>query len=680
MMFFDQLRRSDSRLRSLTWGIFAGLLMLLVGLWWIQIVSGRDYEANLQTQAFRTVRVPAVRGMITDRNGVPLAENRPVYNICLYLEELRPSFDAAFTAKARWVRTNLQAQMVAEEHRLGRVLTPAEQKAFTLTLSKKNALREEARFAVASNIVFNLGLQLQQPLSLDADRFLRHYRARLYVPYPVLADLNDQQVARFLEQSTGTIGVDLEMQSVRVYPHGATAAHVLGYLRFDDSSAEGEDASFSYRFPDYRGLVGIEAGYDKELRGRAGAKSILVNNLGYRQAESVWSEVEPGQNVRLALDLHIQQVAEKALAVYGPDTRGAAVVMDVHSGDIVAMVSSPAIDPNHFVHGFPLGEGQRLNDQKLRPLINRATQENYPPGSIFKPLVGLAALEAGLDPEALYRVQPHPMRPHHGCIYVGRRLIEDLAEPGDYDLRRAILRSSNAYFINNGLRFGGVEAIIKLSQRFCLGERAGLPTRQEAKGILPTLPQVSSGWSDGDTANICIGQGHVAVTPLQMAVMTAAIANGGRVLWPRLVDHVEPPQLENAPPAKVQPLGRVRNQLGLSPQHLARVREAMLADVEDPHGTGTQAAVSGYRVSGKTGTAQVMNTRNQLTDLITWFVSFAPYEQPNYAVVVMVESGAAGGSTCAPIAREIYLALRDRDHASNLAAANYLRETPPRTN
>ena len=175
------------------------------------------------------------------------------------------------------------------------------------------------------------------------------------------------------------------------------------------------------------------------------------------------------------------------------------------------------------------------------------------------------------------------------------------------------------------------------------------------------MKRVSSSRYDGDTANICIGQGQMAVTPLQMAVMTAAIANGGKVLWPRLVDRTESPEPALGAQPVVFPSGRVRDELGVKQRNLEILREAMLADVEDSGGTGTRAAVPGIRICGKTGTAQVTNKRNQLVDHTTWFISFAPYEKPRYAVVVMVEGGSSGGGDCAPIAGNIYRAIQQRE-------------------
>jgi penicillin-binding protein 2 len=308
------------------------------------------------------------------------------------------------------------------------------------------------------------------------------------------------------------------------------------------------------------------------------------------------------------------------------------------------MVSSPAINPD-----YSSNEPARMNDPKLRPQSNRATYENYAPASMFKPNVGLAALEAGLDPDAIVD--------NPGYVYVGRRHIADLAPPGQYNLRRAIIYSCNTYFITVGLRTG-IENVVRMAEKFHFGERTGLPTRQETKGIFPTLKQVQSpDWRDGDSANICIGQGEMAVTPMQMAVAYAAIANGGKVLEPRLVGRIEPQDPASGEVPTIFPSGLVRGELGVHPRSLKILQDAMLAETEDPEGTGRAAVVPGLQICGKTGTAQVMNSRNQEIDRTTWFASFAPYENPRYVVVVMVESGTYGGPTCAPIAHDIYEAI-----------------------
>jgi penicillin-binding protein 2 len=671
MLVFDQLKKNDPQLRLVTVTVLAGLGILLAGLWWVQIVSAREYEANLETQSFRTVRMPAVRGKILDRNGMALAENRPTYNVCLYLEELRDLFDAAYSNDVVRAKVELKLQAAAEEKKLNRKLTKDEKKQFLLSTKARNLLRPQARYEVASNLIVQISSRLREPLPLDQilTNFERHYETRLALPFVVRTNLSFVEIAHLEEQSANLTGVDLEVQSTRYYPFETTAGHILGSLKRDDSSVEGEEAFFSFRLPDFRGIVGIEAGFDKQLRGSAGAKSVLVNNLGYKQLENIWNPPEPGQNVTLTLDLRIQQAAERALENHGPDTRGAIVVMDVHSGDILAMASSPTINPNYFVQGFPRGEWQRIND--LRAEINRATFENYQPGSIFKLVVAMAALEAGLDPERTFRVEANPNKPGHSIIYVGREAFRDTVPPGEYNFRRALKLSSNSYFITNGIRTG-IERIVKLGQRLHFGERVGLQTRQDAPGHFPSLEQVTHGWHDGDTANLCIGQGVVDVTPLQMAVMTAAVANGGKVLWPRLVSKIESQDPTSSEAPIVFESGRVRDELGVKPRTLEVLRDAMRADVEDFDGTGKQARVPGMSICGKTGTAQKMNVHGDLEEYWTWFASFEPLEAPKYAVLVMVEGGASGGSTCAPLAGKVYEAIQECErsgHGTNIVLA-----------
>ena len=657
MFIFDQLKKNEPQLRWLALIVALGLGVLLAGLWWVQVVSARDYQAHLEMQSFRTVRIPAVRGKILDRNGNVLAENRPTYNVSLYLDELRGAFDAAASVKFAEARTELKHRLEAEGRKLNRKLTKEEKKQFILTLKEKDILRQKARYEVASNVVVQISqrLRLPQAFSLVPTNFERHYEKSLAMPFPILTNLNPAQIALFEEQSTSSEGIDLEMQSTRVYPNKTVAAHLTGSVKRDNISVEGEEAFVSYRLPDYYGQIGIEAAYDKVLRGKAGVKSVLVNNLGFRQTENVWTPAEPGQNVVLTLDLPLQQKAEHALQIFGPGTRGAAVVMDVETGDVLVMASSPTIDPNDSVQGYPPGELTRRADKELRPERNRATQEKYAPGSIFKTLTGLTCLEAGLDPNLSIH--------NPGFIYVGKRSIRDLALPGDYNFRKALMHSSNTYFISNGLR-AGIENILRLGQRVHLGEGFGLQTRQETAGNFPNPKRISANWHDGDTANICIGQGELAVTPLQMAVMIAAIANGGKVLWPRIVDRIESQDPAAGPATNQVPRVRVRDNLGVHPANLKIVHDAMLADVEDPGGTGTKAAVPGLNICGKTGTAQVMDEHNRTIGETTWFASFAPYEHPRYAVVVMIEMGrneGSGGGTCAPIAGNIYKAIQERE-------------------
>jgi penicillin-binding protein 2 len=670
MLVVDELKKNEPQLRLVALALVAGLCVLLAGLWWVQVVSSREYQEHLTTQAYRTIRLPAVRGKILDREGRVLAENRPRYNLSLYLDDLHRQFDVAYGQLLKAARAAQKQSIDAAEKKLDRSLNKTERKQFALKPEYLQQLRAQARLNVARGVVAEVSEKMDQPLTLDPAQFSRHYATRLALPFPVLKNLDAAQIARFQESFTNGLGADLELQSVRDYPLGTTAAHLLGYLTRDDSSYEGEESFFSYRLPDYRGVVGIEGGFDAQLRGRAGAESVLVNNLGYRQSENMWATPEPGQNLILTIDLDLQKAAEEAILKHqGPEARAAAVVMDIRNGDVLVMTSSPGVNPNNFIEGFSPQDIAWMTDPKLRPQINRATQENYAPGSIFKVIVGLAALEAGLNPEKLYQVEPNPTMPDKGCIFVGRRKIEDTAPPGPYNFKRAIMRSSNAYFIDAGLNTAGINRIVDLAEKFHLGEKALLPTKQETRGNMPDDKRLSRGWSDGDTANVCIGQGEVAVTPLQMAVVYSAIANGGNVFWPRLVMRVEPQDPTQRDSATNFPAAMLRDQIGVSGRSLRTLHNAMMSETEDPEGTGYPAFhlkgdVLNWRVCGKTGTAQRTDEHNNLVGWNYWFASFAPFESPRYAVVVMVQSEnkGSGGGVCAPIAHDIYEAILEKEN------------------
>lgn len=237
--------------------------------------------------------------------------------------------------------------------------------------------------------------------------------------------------------------------------------------------------------------------------------------------------------------------------------------------------------------------------------------------------------------------------------------MRDTAAPGRYNFTRAIIRSSNTYFITQAVRYGP-EGVVRIAEHLHFREKFGLRTAQESRGNTPTLDQVSGHWTEGNTANMAIGQDPILVTPLEVTVLISALANGGTVLAPRLVDRIEPqdPLLSGGTVQRF-PSGVVRDHLGVSARSMTILHKAMLADTEDSEGSGVKAVVPGLRICAKTGTAQNQDIHGHLTSHTTWFGSFAPYEKPRWAVVVMVEKGASGGLTCAPIAGKIYAAIKE---------------------
>jgi penicillin-binding protein 2 len=651
MFVFDQLKRDDHQLRLLAGIMFIGCVLLCVGLWYIQIVSARHYQENLHAQAQRTVRVPAVRGKILDRNGRPIVQNQPVFNLDLYLADLSPYFRSNYS-------------------RIKKILKPLPE--------QRPWLQRAARYQAITNITERVSRWLDQPIEISETNFNKHFSTERALPLPIMRDLSIEQVARFAEKPQSIPGLDLRVEAMRIYPHGSTAAHIVGYMTRDDRSVENEDAYFHYRLPDWKGKSGLERMYDKQLRGLAGTKSITVNYLSYRVDEAFLRDPDPGGNVMLTIDLRIQSIAEHALRStdFGDAVKGAVVVMDPRNGDVLAMASAPTFNPQIFTGRISRHSWTNYyNNPDLRPLVNRCTQHQYHPGSIFKIVTALAALETGqLDPAAEI-VNTGSYRPHPNA-----RPVADTAPAGRYNLRRGFIRSSNVYFIEHGVRPGVKEKMIQLGQRLHLGEETSVwkdqetgGNPQEIPGKFPKPADLISGWRSGDTVNLSIGQGPVSVTPLQMAVMTSAVANGGKVLWPRLVMKV----LSNDPESGVEPQwippARIRDHLGVSPANIQILHDIMRADVDDrKDGSGWLAHNSNISIGGKTGTAEIEKGGKKVGKT-TWFTSFAPVEAPRYAVVVMVESGASGGKTCAPVAGRIYqklLELEEFDRQNVLAQAN----------
>ena len=652
---FNLLRRNDRPLRVLTIIMASGLFVLLAGLWLVQIAFATKFENNLKRQSFRTVAIPPVRGRILDRSGRPLAENRPRYDVSLYLEELQRQFDDTYSGMARDYE-----QRHPELAKAGK------------RLSLKGPVRHELQLAADCAVVGGINARVRQALDapevFDTNKFLKHYKQYPYVPYPILPDLAPRQVAIFAEQFSGAPWMDLETQPVRYYPYGSLAAHLLGFVQRKDA-----DTSFRYSLPDYEGRSGMEKMFDDDLRGQTGVKSVLVNNLSYRQREEVDSPSEPGSDIYLTIDLTLQRAAEAALNSTVPNARAAVVVMDVNNGDILAMASSPTFDPNEFITGAPANEWARLSDPDMAPQLNRVLGGSFAPGSTFKIVTSIALLESGLDPHEVFD-SPGEYR------VSGYHVIGDTAPPGRYDFDKAFYKSCNTYFINYGVKVG-LRKLLEVAKRFHLGEKTRLGP-QEVSGYVPAPGEMAQARLQHSLPDVCIGQ-EITVTPLQMTCLTAAIANGGKLFWPRVVDKVRIAGSDTF--EELAPAGRLRDHVQINPEHLALIRHAMVEDTEaiDPllgdgsayrafHDRANGAPLDNFRVAGKTGSAEVKGPEHAPYKT-TWFVSYGPYESPRYAVVVMVDHGSFGGTSCAPAAARIYSAIvkmeQNQERAKGIMAA-----------
>jgi penicillin-binding protein 2 len=656
MFIFATFKRETLRLRTLSVAMAVGLLVLLGGLWFVQIVSAKQMQGRMEFQSFRTNALPAVRGRILDRTGTnALADNRPQYNVAINLEDLRRQFDQEYTNHVLRDYTN----HLADDYRRLHPAVKMPASALELPTGARATLKMEAKYNVVSNLTTRAATLLQQPVALDYEHFRYFYTTYTYKPMQILTNLNMDQIAKFSEQLSTTPGLELETEAVRYYPHKDLAAHVLGYVR-----RTGGDRK--YLPPNYDGEAGLEQIFDEQLRGQAGESLVLVNNQNFRQHQETITPNQNGSDLHLTIDLPIQLAAEKALAEVSPEVRGAAIVMDVHSGDILAMVSAPAFDPDEFARGISTERNAQLEDPKLKPLWNRATFEAYPPGSTFKILTALTCLENGvLNPDEIYHSPPNPTNPAYGVFMEDKYHIKDTAPPGDYNFEKAFYHSSNSYFCHYGMKVG-VRKLLETAKRFHLGEKTGFTARQEVAGEVFTPDQVGKAIAANSTPYVSIGQ-EIAVTPLQMTGMITAIANGGTIYWPRIVTGIS----DNGTFEELYPKGRVRDQVQLNPQYLQIIRHAMLEDTEAPDANAYPAFHKGgvpllpnFHVAGKTGTAQVRSTDLDYK-LVTWFDSYGPYENPRYAVVVMVLDGGSGGGTCGPVACKIYQAIAREEQLSH---------------
>jgi penicillin-binding protein 2 len=466
--------------------------------------------------------------------------------------------------------------------------------------------------------------------------------------------------------------VVLDQGLVRRYPHGQLLAHILGYVGPVSEQELANDPDPLLQLPEFRiGKSGVERSYDRVLRGRAGRSRIEVNALGRKIRELYREEGEPGEDIELAIDLELQSWCFDRLAA---EKAAAAVVLDVHTGGVLAAVSVPSFDPRPFANGIDARSWRSLLENPLHPLVDKCIRGQYPPGSTFKMITALAALEAGVTGPGYEVYCP-------GFVELGNTRFHCWKEGGHgtLSLVEAIEQSCDVYFYDLARRVG-VDAIAAMAQRFGLGERLGIDLPGEKPGIVPTREwkrqRFGTPWQKGETLVAGIGQGYVLATPLQLAVMTARLCNGGRAVIPWIA--------RRARPEANDPSGAAWPSLGISEASLRPVLRGMLEVVNGRRGTARAARLEleGVRLAGKTGTSQVrrITRAERLVGAhkrrdIPWeerdhalFVCFAPYDEPRYAVAVVVEHGGSGAKAAAPIARDIMMRTLEIDPAGRRLA------------
>ncbi|MCP5368530.1 MAG: penicillin-binding protein 2 [Hyphomicrobiales bacterium] len=604
-------RESDRRkLFNRRTAILAGgkalLLSALAGrMYYLQVVESDRYATLAEENRINLRLLPPPRGPIVDRFGAPLAVNRQNYRVVMVSEQ---ADDIEGTIDA-----------------LGRIIEIGE-------TEHRRILREVRR-------------------------------KRGFVPVTLRENLNWEEVARIEVNAPDLPGVSIDVGQSRHYPHGDALAHVLGYVAaVSENEATGDPL---LELPGFRiGKAGVEKVYDLALRGKGGSSQVEVNALGRVIRELSRQEGQPGAQVTLTLDLELQQAVNERIG----DESASVVVLDVHSGEVLAMSSRPSYDPNAFNKGLSTDDWKALVSNPKAPLINKSVAGQYSPGSTFKMLVALAALDKGAITRDTTVYCPGHMRLGRARFHCWKH-----GGHGRLSVVDAITQSCDVFFYEAAKRTG-IDHIAAMAKRFGIGEVVGLDLPGERAGLMPTKSwkrgALDQPWHLGETLIVGIGQGYVLTTPLQLAVMTARIANGGRNIIPHLTRDVSgDAQAAAAAPAEA-------DSLGVKPEHLALVRDGMNQVVNGKRGTARRVAINepGMALAGKTGTVQVRRISKaerekgvRKNEDLPWkerdhalFVGYAPVEAPRYAVAVVVEHGGSGSKAAAPIASDVLYEVQRR--------------------
>jgi penicillin-binding protein 2 len=537
--------------------------------------------------------IPAPRGQIVDRTGLPLAQTRVSYNLAI-------SFPTPLQLSDHDVGAFVQRQASIAQSTLG------------------------------------------HPVSVSSDQALKHYKNRGVIPFVILQDLKPSEIEAIKRDNPQNLVLQATYQ--RYYPNGGLAGHVIGYAGRTGRTPDGVLQNNDLLWPGAEGREGLEQAFNDQLQGKPGQLNISFDANGKKASEQVTVPPQPGYNVVTTIDENIQRLCEQSLAK--GTKRGAIVMLDPNNGDILALASWPSLNPNAFIPSISAEEYKALNDDKDLPLLPRAFRSAYPPGSTFKVFVGLAALNSGkIAPGDEFSCPP--------SLEVGGITFRNWkkGDAGSLNFAEALTQSCNTWFYQCGIKIGG-RIIADYAGRLGLGMRTGIPLNGEAEGRVMNDDYMVKVYKrhmyNGDVANLSIGQGDTLISPLQMAQAMGAVGNGGTLFQTRLVSQVQSVDGQIVTAYNV----RARGQIDINDDTMKELRKAMISVVESRMGTAGKAHVDGVRVAGKTGTAQWGPKNNERT--AAWFAGYAPAEKPRYAFAALYEGDANnddvhGGTFAAPL-------------------------------
>ena len=598
----QDIDRFRNRIAVAAAGILLAFLILFGRFVYLQVLQHEFYTTQAESNRISLVPVMPNRGNIVDRNGVVLARNYSAFTL-----EITPSKTAGLEETIDHLSEVVEIQ-IKDRRRFKRLL-------------------EESKN---------------------------------FESIPIRTRLSDEEVARFAANRYRFPGVEVKARLFRQYPEVSLAAHAVGYisrinLKDKEWIAENGQAA-NYKGTDHIGKVGLEAHYEFELHGTAGYEQVEVDAGGRAVRVLSQSPPIPGNNLTLTLDTKLQRIAEQAFG----GRRGSMAAIDPSTGAVLALVSSPAFDPNLFVDGIRFDDWDELNNNPDKPMLNRAIYSTHPPGSTFKPLMALAALTVGKRTTGQSIADP-------GYFNFGnRRFMDDkVGGHGSVDMYKSIVVSCNTYYyvLANDM---GIDNIARVMGELGLGRRTGIDIPGEATGILPSQEwkqqrfkkREQQKWYAGETISVGIGQGYNAYSTLHMSHALANVINYGKVFRPHLVNTIVNPTTGESRVVEAEPA----RQIAIKPEHVDFIKRAMAGVVKE--GTGARAfAGAAYESGGKTGTAQVFSLKGgkyvagQVKERLrdhSWYVAFAPVDKPKLVVAVMVENGGFGAQSAAPIARQVF--------------------------
>ena len=613
----DQAAQDGLRKRILVTGavVVFFVAIILLRLWFLQIHKGEEYKNRAENNRVRIREVAPPRGDILDRNGKELVTNQPSFNVVLVREDSND----------------------------------------------------------IDGLLKRLSVVLKEDVSVLWERIRDAESKQRHIPVRLKENLSWDTLAYLETHNKDFPGIRIEVFPRRFYHYGDMAAHIIGYLGEISKNELEETNTDFYRGGDLIGKMGLEKLREKELRGEKGNSSSEVNARGFEQQLLTHVEPVPGNEVRLTLDIDLQQVAEEVMDV--DEKSGAVVAIEVKTGRLLVLASTPRLHLADFEGGISSKNWSALLDNPKHPLINKALQAMYPPGSTYKMVTALAGLAKGVITKDTTFFCP-------GHIDFGNRQYNCWKHGGHgtVDLKRAISESCDVYFYQVGMRVG-VDALAEYANKLGLGLKTQVELENEKSGLIPTKEwkkkKYGVKWQDGETLSLAIGQGFNLVTPLQLCQMTAIVANGGKRYVPQLIESVTDADgnvLDSFTPKLAGELQENEK------KYLALIREGMVEVIQGARGTARVARIEGINMGGKTGSAQVVRLeqyKHLKEEDIPYkyrdhalFICFAPAEDPEIAVTVVAEHGLHGGSSAAPVAR----AVMQKYFASRIAVAQ-IRKT-----